>query len=321
MVKWVAVVLVSLVLVGAGLYGYYIHSYSRVEPPSAGVLKRDSLTVDGLERTFSYYLPNHLGARPALVFVLHGSQGRGEDIRWQTAFGFERLAETENFIAVYPNGFEHHWNDCRASASYSANTQNINDPAFFTAMVSYFSELYDIDEQRVFATGLSNGGHMAYRLAMEIPDRIRAVAPIAANLPVPENNDCRASGQPVSVAVFNGTNDPINPYDGGLVEIMGDSSRGEVLSSDDTVAYWRHLAEAPAHPTKRWQVMRGNTNEVAADVREWSSGDTSLRLYQLFNSGHVVPSAQVHYGRLFGGNMPDIEAADEIWGFFRQASE
>ncbi|WP_439135721.1 alpha/beta hydrolase family esterase [Pseudomaricurvus sp.] len=316
MFKWILGILLSLGLVLAGLYGYFIRAYTTAEPPESGQLQRDSLMVSKLDRSFSFYLPETLGEKPALVFVLHGSMGHGDDIRWQTAYGFERLAQTENFIPVYPDGFEHHWNDCRASASYSANTQNINDPAFFAAMVAYFKQRHAIDEQRVFVTGLSNGGHMAYRLALETPELIRAIAPIAASMPVNENNDCGASGKPMSVAVFNGTNDPINPYEGGLVELMGDSSRGSVLSSEQTIRYWRNLAGVPFEPARQWQVARKHSSEPAAEVTEWLANGETVRLYKLWNSGHVVPSPQVHFGRLFGGNAPEIEAADEIWGFF-----
>ncbi|MBU3069040.1 hypothetical protein KOI40_04360 [Aestuariicella sp. G3-2] len=316
MFKWILGIVFSLCLILAGLYGYFVRSYTTAEPPESGQLKLDSLVVNKLERTFTYYLPEQLGEQPALVFVLHGSMGSGEDIRWQTAYGFEHLAQTENLIPVYPNGFENHWNDCRASANYSANTQNINDPAFFKAMVAYFRQHYDIDDQRVFATGLSNGGHMSYRLALEVPELVRAIAPMAASLPVKNNNDCGVRGKPVSVALFNGTNDPINPYGGGLVELMGDSSRGSVQSSDQTMDYWRVLAGIPSQPSRQWQVTTEKKPGPVAQVTEWSANGEVMRLYKLLDSGHVVPSSQVHFGRLFGGDAPQIEAADEIWGFF-----
>lgn len=321
MFKWILGVLFSLCLILAGLYGYFVRSYTTAEPPESGQLKFDSLPVNKLERTFTYYLPEQLDELPALVFVLHGSMSSSEDIRWQTAYGFERLAQTENFIPVYPNGFENHWNDCRASANYSANTQKINDPEFFKAMVAYFKQHYGIDDQKVYATGLSNGGHMSYRLALEVPELVRAIAPMAASLPVADNNDCGVRGKPVSVAIFNGTNDPINPYEGGLVELMGDSSRGSVQSSEQTMDYWRVLAGIPSLPTRQWQVASDKKPGPVAEVSEWSANGEVMRLYKLVNSGHVVPSSQVHFGRLFGGNAPEIEAADEVWEFFKSLEE
>lgn len=323
--KWIVGALLGLFLLAMGLYGYFLRTYTTAVPPTGGNLRHGTLEVDNLRRSFSFYLPDQLPEESALVFVLHGSLERGKDIRWKTAYGFDRLAESDHFIPVYPDGFERHWNDCRASASYAANKQNVDDPAFFAAMVSYFEQRYKINPEQVFATGFSNGAQMVYRLALETPELVKAIAPISANLPISENNDCEARGAPVSIAVFNGTNDTINPYGGGLVEILGDRSRGIVLSSDQTLAYWRGLAGGPPKPEKFWQVKRPDSDVLAAEVTQWSSnagGRTELlRLYKLLNSGHVVPSAKVHFGHLLGGNMPAIEAADEIWGFFKKVGE
>ncbi len=313
--KWLLATLALLVLVASAAYGYYIRSYTTAEPP-VGALKQAVLDIDGIRRDYSYYLAPELQDKPALVFVLHGSRSNREQIRWQTAYGFDHLAGPENFIPVYPNGFENHWNDCRGSASYSANTLDINDLQFFKAMIDEFEDRFDIDRRKVYATGFSNGGHMAFKLALEMPDQIAAIAPIAANLPVDSNLDCRKSGQPVSVALFNGTRDPINPYDGGLVELFGDRSRGEVLSSDDTIAYWRALAGLGQDPYRHWQVAPIVVGGAEAEVTEWRGGATQIRRYKLIGSGHVIPSAKVHFGALFGGNMPAVEGAREIWDFF-----
>ena len=155
-----------------------------------------------------------------------------------TAFAFERIAQAEGAIVVYPQGFEKHWNDCRGSADYAANTRNIDDPAFFEAMIGWFERELGADRGRVLATGLSNGGQMAYRLGLERPDLVLAIAPMAAGLPAPATRDCRESGKPVATAIFNGTEDPVNPFAGGLVSIFGNTSRGEVLSSQATARYW-----------------------------------------------------------------------------------
>jgi polyhydroxybutyrate depolymerase len=106
--------------------------------------------------------------------------------------------------------------------------------AFVGAIIGYFQKALDIDPGQVFAAGHFNGGQMSIRLALELPDEIRAVAAISASLPTPENLDCHPSGHPVSVLVMNGTADPINPYKGGKVSIFGFGDRGTVLSSEDT---------------------------------------------------------------------------------------
>ena len=141
-------------------------------------------------------------------------------------YGFDVLAERHGFVAVYPDGYQRHWNDCRGSANYAANTEDIDDVGFLRALVQQMVEEQGVDPERVFATGLSNGGQMAYRLGLEAPELVAGIAAMAANLPVASNLDCMPSGEPVAAMVMNGTADPVNPYEGGLVEIFGNTSRG-----------------------------------------------------------------------------------------------
>jgi polyhydroxybutyrate depolymerase len=311
-------VLLALVLCAVFfVYFYYFRTTTVDEPQLSSELKSTEMVFNGITRTLDYYIPADLKAGRPLVFILHGSMSKGKDVRKMTGYGFDQLADSEGFIAVYPNGYENHWNDCRGSADYAANVENIDDIQFFTAMIDHFAEHHHIDRGRVYATGHSNGGHMAYRLAFEMPGQFAAVAPISANIPVAGNLDCEKSGQPVSVAIFNGTNDPVNPYNGGLVEIMGDKSRGEVISAAASAAYWRELASAPQDPVTRvFPEVDGDANTKVI-LQSWQGkGDIEVRLYTLQGSGHVIPTGKVKFGRMLGGSAGDIEAADEIWNFF-----
>lgn len=301
-------------------FDYYIAIDYPGEPTLSGELKTLNLTGVKTSRTAKYYIPARLGANRPLIFVLHGSRGTGDAVRKMTGYEFDRLADSEKFIVVYPDGYEGYWNGCRGTANYSANTENIDDIGFFEAMIDYFAKNYRIDKTEVFATGFSNGGHMVLRFAFEIPDTFAAVAPIAANIPADENFDCDRVGKPVSIAIFNGTEDPINPYEGGLVEIFGDKSRGVVMSSDETVSYWKDLAGIDALPIVKEYPQRDNDPETKVIITSWrGANDIEVRLYTLVGSGHVVPSRKLTFGEAFGGSARDVEAADEIWDFFQQA--
>lgn len=99
-----------------------------------------------------------------------------------------------------------------------------------------------VDSGRVFATGISRGGHMAFRLALEAPSRFRAVAAVAANVPAPENFKCQPAAQGTSsVMIMNGTKDPLNPFDGGDVRFFGLFKRGTVRSSRESGQYFADL--------------------------------------------------------------------------------
>ena len=262
------------------------------EPTLPGALVMGTLEHGGRTRSWHAYLPAHKAAAPALVFVLHGSNGDWLQARGGYAYDFDVLAEAEGFIPIYPDGFEGCWNDCRKAGPYAANTLDIDDVGFLHALVDQFAKEQGADRARVFATGISNGGQMALRLALEAPDLVRAVAPVAASLPAERNMDCKPAGRPVSVLIMNGTSDPMNPFGGGDVALYGLlGNRGAVLSSEDSVDYWRDLAgytEAPEHVTLP-DLDPGDASTV--EVTRWRAPDhKTVALYAIQNGGHNAPS-------------------------------
>jgi polyhydroxybutyrate depolymerase len=152
----------------------------------------------------------------------------------------------------YPDGYEGYWNGCNIVGDYSANKLNIDDVAFMTGMVDKLITEVGVDPGRVFATGISRGGHMAFRLALEASSRFRAVAAVSASVPTPENFKCAPSGQGTSsVMIMNGTRDPINPFDGGEVKFLGLLKRGKVSGRRESrVSILRTSTTSPARPKR-----------------------------------------------------------------------
>ena len=238
------VVLAVVVILLAAVLGWwwYLRADSMEPPALPGTSERGVMVHGDRQRSWLAYIPAAKAERPALLLVMHGSRGDGEGMRELTRFGFDVLAERHGFVVVYPDGYQRHWNDCRAGADYAANRENIDDVGFLRALVVHMEAEQGVDPARVFAVGLSNGGQMAYRLGLEAPDLVAGIAAMAASLPVPAGSDCRPSGKAVAALVMNGTDDPVNPYQGGTVEIFGNRSRGEVMSSLETAVYWAQLA-------------------------------------------------------------------------------
>ena len=309
---------VLIVLLGllACLYAYFAYA-PRPNPPSlSATLQHDHIQVDTLDRSFSYYIPKNLKANAPLLFVLHGSLQTSDDMRVYTGYEFERLADAHGFVVVYPQGFEKNWNDCRLVADYAARKQNIDDKGFIAALIQRFAQQHGIDRSRAFLTGYSSGGHLGFRFALEQPDLLAGVAAVAASLPTGDNLACETSGKPTSVLVINGTDDPINPFNGGKVTLFGLGNRGTVRSSGDTAAYFAGLNGYPAKATQE--------QHPSASVRlqQWqAAGKHEVALYALADGGHLVPQPVYRAPRLLGRNTEGFNAPEAIWNFFaRQPS-
>ena len=304
------------------LFGAFWLRFQRVpEPRLPGALVEGSLDHAGRTRTWHAYLPARRAPAPALVLVLHGSSGDWAQARGGYAYAFDELAETEPFIPVYPDGFEGHWNDCRKAGPYAANTLDVDDVGFLRALVARFAAEHGADRTRVFATGISNGGQMALRLALEAPELVRAAAPVVASLPAERNMDCKPAGRPVAVLIMNGSADPMNPWAGGDVALYGMfGNRGAVLSAEESIDYFRDLAGHVGAADITSLPDRDPNDGSTVELRRWSTpGKKPVVLYAIQNGGHNAPHPKLTLPRLLGPTNHDISAAGEIWTFFASA--
>ena len=308
----------------AALAGLAFRELSDSLPPKpelTGRIERGALELGGRTRTWIAYMPAKAATRPALVIALHGSMGTGEQARATYGYDFDLLADQQGFIAVYPQGYEGHWNDCKVKGPYSAKRENIDDVGFLHALVDRLASDHDVDRSRIYVTGISNGGSMTLCLALQTPDFARAYAAVVASVPTPENMAVTPKNQPVSVLIMNGTDDPFNPWGGGDVVLHGVwGNRGPVLSTTSSIDYFRKLAGLEGAPQVRRfpDLDPGDGSTVARSL--WSApGKRSVALYAIEGGGHGVPHPATQGRRLLGNSNRDIHAANEIWDFFRSA--
>jgi polyhydroxybutyrate depolymerase len=254
--------LAVLVLIAAA-YVYLWYSPAPPLPPLSAIARRDVVRAGDKERTYLVYVPANLPPQAALVIVLHGSGMDGARMRRCTGYEFDCLADQHGFIVLYPDGYRRNWNDCRKHATFPAKRENVDDISFVRALIGRVEEEQHVDEKRVYVFGYSNGGHMAFRLAMEAPDEVAAVAAVAANLPVPDASSCPQQGRTSRVMLINGTSDPINPYQGGIVTLFGFASRGSVMSS---VGSAQNLAERNGitSPPIPGQLAKGSSDDATS---------------------------------------------------------
>ncbi|HSJ62516.1 MAG TPA: PHB depolymerase family esterase [Gemmatimonadaceae bacterium] len=296
------------------------------QPTGAGAtlpsLPRDSVRVGSLSRSFSYYVPGGTIASAPLVLAFHGAGGSGARLRGFTDGHLERLADREGFVLVYPDGVGGTWNDCRAGAPYEAKRRNVDDVAFARALTERFRESHAIDTTAVFALGYSNGAHLAFRLALEAPELVRAIAAFGANLPAEDDLDCGVRGESVPVMIVNGTADPINPFEGGVVVIPTGDTIGSVRSATATAEYFAGL-DGRVDSGSSTRLHAPDDRGLWVDrVRLGDGLGVEVVLYTIGNGGHAIPGPRARFPALVGateGRFDALEAA--IRFFLREAGQ
>ena len=189
-----------------------------------------TITVDELMRRHKIHVPpNYDPKKPsAVVLALHGAAMWEELMEGFT--GLSKTADTHNFIVVYPNGtgLIQTWNAGRFPGVL--NKQNADDVKYLGKVLDDVESCLNVDKKRVYATGLSNGGMMCYRVAAEMSDRIAAIAPVAGTMAVEKYEPKR----PVSVVHFHGTKDALVPFNGPEMK-KGTPNFMKFRSVDDTM--------------------------------------------------------------------------------------
>ena len=202
-------------------------------------LTNETLVHDGEEREYLLYRPRlwrlMRGDRP-LVLVFHGGGGTHRQMMRGIRESLHGLADEHGFYVAYPNAIDKTWDFGLDDISQQLGRE-IDDLGFVQAVVDEVADEHRIDTNRVFATGISRGGMMSYALACFRPSLVRAVVPLAMSLPEAFVEGC-TSGSPVPLLIINGTEDPIVPYNGGQIVVLG-QERGAVTSTDQTIRIWR----------------------------------------------------------------------------------
>lgn len=294
-------------------------TFEDVFPRTAHELQ-EILSLDGTQRRYRVYVPSSyesaaVSPRP-LVLAFHGWGQSAAGMSRLT--GLDELAEKYDFIIAYPEAIDGNWNDGRPNIN-----PTVDDVSFVRELIDALESQYRIDPKRIYATGLSNGGHMCNRLAIEMSDRIAAVAPVAAVISKALSQS-PVAGQPVPLLLIEGDADPVTPYGGGIVGRAG-INRGEVLSADATITYWvarNHAASQAAVLIEPDVDPRDGTRVRRATYAKSEQGaGAEVEFLRIEGGGHTWPQGLQYLPEsLIGRTSRDVSASEEIWEFFsRQA--
>jgi polyhydroxybutyrate depolymerase len=283
--------------------------------PSDSELSKRILEVGGVERVYYYHKPSNrpAGALP-LVMVFHGGLGDGVKVSKQTDFNL--IADKYGFAVVYPNSIDY-WNDGRSTTGTSKN-----DTEFVLKMIDQLVKTENIDRQRVYATGVSNGGMFTLRLACELSDKIAAYAPVIASFPVSYHDKC-APGRAVPIMMINGTKDKLIQWQGGTIHKGAKhGAGGEVIPVPKTAEFWREHNKCAADPqvTDLPDVDRNDESSVKVVSYSGCAVSSAFEWVQVEGGGHTWPGSQLSKpafaARLVGAVNKDINASQMIWEFF-----
>lgn len=285
-----------------------------------------SLEFENLKRTFLVHTPlNYNGDKPLpLVLCFHGGVGTGKEQEQKT--GFSQLADRENFIVVYPDGYNNQWNDGRGSAFSGAPTAD--DVGFVSALLDWMRKNYSVDAKRIYATGGSNGGILSNRLGVELSDKFAAIAPVVGSLPIdPKTNQPIApeagKTKPISVLIINGTADPFVKWEGGTVK----GSSGRVTSVAETVSSWVAANGCNAKP--QIENLPDRFPDDGTTVRRESysrcKNNAEVVLYAIEGGGHGWHGStdeRLNSRRSLMGNLSrELNSTEVVWDFFERHSK
>jgi len=268
----------------------------------------ECIKVAGVRRSFTVCFPNGCANRVVpLVIVLHGAMGNGWSAEYDSQMTPKALKE--HFIVVYPNGTGSLrklfliWNV--GPCSRITGWKEVDDLAFIRQMIAVLKNEYDIDPNRIYVTGLSNGGMLAYRIAAEMPNVVAAICPIACCMyDVPDR-----VASPVSVLVFHGTNDRVFPYGGGVGSFYG--IRIKTRPVTEAIRYWAKWDQCYPIP------IHEDFGLVARDRYGGGADNTEVCLYTIRNGGHSWPGGRSAFP-LADRPQNCLSATDLMWDFFCQ---
>lgn len=271
-----------------------------------------SLLVDGHVRAYAVHLPPAYDGQSLLpmVLVLHGGGANAQNAMRMT--GMNEKANREQFIVVYPEGTSRAdeylltWNAGEGYCCGYAEENGIDDVKFVREMLASIQQEYSVDMQRIFATGFSNGGMMAYRLGCEMSDTLAAIGPVSGALGV---ENCQPE-RPLPVIIFHGTADQHVLYEGGTPV---DNAPGEGDRVDPPVAhavqFWvQHNLCSPIP-------QREENGNILRELYMGGREGTEVLLYTVKGGGHAWPGGRKGSPE---GDEPtqEISATDLMWEFF-----
>ena len=258
-------------------------------------MQKCDLKHDGLDRYYFIYKPDNLNTNISVpvLFALHGYGSSA--LSHLTYTNYFSLADANNFIVIYPQGtttdtLSSHWN---VGGWTSKSTRK--DIEFIDTVIDLIKDKIQIDQTRIYSSGMSNGGYMSYSLACNLNSKIAAIASVTGSM-TPDNFDNCTPSNPISVLQIHGLQDLIVPY-------IGNSGSKSI---PDVIDFWVNHNACNTEPNRL--IKYSNLALVNYDTYENCLNNTNVKLILHPEMDHTWPFTSTH----------NVSASNEIWNFVSQ---
>jgi polyhydroxybutyrate depolymerase len=250
--------------------------------------------------------------------VLHGGSGNYQSVQGFTQMNF--VSNQNDFLAVYPQGIGnappgYSWADGRNT---SADQAGIDDVGFMSKLINTLYNDYNIDTNRVYICGFSNGGFMTQRLACETPELFAAIGGLGCSIDTNLIQTCNPN-LAVPMAYFSGTADPEVPYTGGA---MNNPNVTPIVAVDTAVQFW--VDNNNCQTMEPVVKIPDNVPEDSSTVELYKytdcDCDADINFFKIIDGGHTWPGVPVPQFPQLGNTNEDIHASFLLWSFFNQFS-
>ena len=289
----------------------------------------DHVTVDNLKRSYYVFVPasySRSQSTPVLL-VFHGLKMSAASMTAVT--GFNGVASRNNFIVVYCEAVNGKWNDGMNNAS------GVDDIKYVKSVLQSLSRKLNINQRRIYACGLSNGGYFCQMLASKMPDTIAGIAVVASTVMSQALTDA-GSSKAIPAVFFFGSEDPLLNWNDGKDRNLGKYAQklgldknsvdpnffslaryGGWMSVNDLVSYWVTRNRSPGSPYSTLLPDKNRDDGMRVKLDAYGSGNSSVHVYTIIGGTHSWPGALLLPG-VKARSCQDISASEIIWEFFKR---
>ncbi len=270
---------------------------------------------DNLERHYQIHIPkNYNKSKTPLVIYLHGGGG---NINAAYQDGLDKMSDKYNFILAIPEGtgekklgnIRASWNGGKWETGECCG--KADDIGFILKMINEIKNNFNINDQKIYVTGISNGGLMANRVACELSDEITAIATIA---PTAIISDCNPT-KPISIMDIHGTADPVNPINKEEPNISVFNMPYKRMTPYQIIEKWKKINSCSNN-----KIIKEKNNNTKCIIYNECKNNSKVQLCIVKNMGHTYPNGSQYLPSSIIGPVSEDISFKEIWEFFEASN-